>query len=105
MDFVFLFISLDISHLDEILQVLRTCNFSPPNWFPLGLSLGLLKPTLDTIEDEHRHNVSRCLLECISQWLNKADKVIEKGGPTWDSLASALRNIGEVAAAEKISKQ
>ena len=66
------------------------------------MDLGLLKPTLDTIEDEHRHNVSRCLLECISQWLSKADKVIKKGEPTWDSLASALRNIGEDAAAKKI---
>ena len=87
-----------------MLQVLRTCNFSPPNWFSLGLSLGLLKPTLDTIEDEHRHNVSRCLLECISQWLSKADKVIEEGEPTWDSLASALRNIGEDVAAVRINK-
>ena len=95
-------ISTDISHLDEILQVLRTCNFSPPKWYTLGVDLGLLKPTLDTIEDEYPHNVSRCLLECISQWLKKADKVIKKGEPTWDSLASALRNIGEVAAAEKI---
>ena len=83
---------------------MRESNFSLPNWYALGVDLGLLKSTLDGIEDEHRHNVSRCLLECISQWLSKADKVIEKGEPTWDSLANALRNIGEVAAAEKIGK-
>ena len=68
------------------------------------MDLGLLKPTLDTIEAERGNDLHRCLLECISKWLSKADKVIEKGEPTWDSLANALRNIGEVAAAEKIGK-
>ena len=92
----------DISHLDEIQQVLRECNFSPPKWYTLGLDLGLLKPTLDTIETQYRNDIQRCLLECISQWLKKADKTIKKGEPTWDSLASALRNIGEVTAAEKV---
>ena len=94
----------DITQLDEIQEALRTSHFSPPNWFPLGLSLGILKPTLDTIEAEHRNNVSRCLLECLSQWLSKADKVVEKGGPTWNSLAIALRNIGEIVSAEKINE-
>ena len=96
--------SVDITQLDEIQEALRMSHFSPPNWFPLGLSLGLLKPTLDTIEAEPRNNVSRCLLECLCQWLSKADKVVEKGGPTWNSLANALRNIGEIASAEKVNE-
>ena len=95
-------IHLDISQLDEILQILKKSNFSPQSWFSLGLNLGLSKPRLNYIEAEHNKNASQCLQECLSQWLSKADKVIEKGEPTWDSLASALRNIGEVAAAESI---
>ena len=87
-----------------MLQVLRECNFSPPKWYTLGVDLGLLKPTLDTIEAQHGNDLHRCLLECISKWLSKADKVIEKGEPTWDSLTSALENLGEVAAVHRINE-
>ena len=91
----------DISQLDEIMQVLKMSNFSPPNWFPLGLSLGFLKPTLAAIKRKHG-NDSQCLQECLSQWLSKVDKEIDNVGPTWDSLATCLKSIGEVASAEKI---
>ena len=96
----------DISQLDEILQVLMTSNFSPPNWFPLGLSLGLPKPTLLAVKGKHG-NESQCLQECLSQWLNKVDKVVDNIGLTWDSLATGLKSIGEFASGEKIemSKQ
>ena len=82
------------------MKVLKTSNFSPPNWFPLGLSLSLPKPTLVAIEAEHSNNLSQCLEECLSQWLRKG--VVEKDGPTWESLVGALRGIGEVSSAEMI---
>ena len=83
------------------MQVLKMSNFSLPNWFPLGLSLSLSKPTLAAIKGKHG-NDSQCLQECLSQWLSKHDKVIDNVGPTWDSLATHLKSIGEVASAEKI---
>ena len=82
--------------------MLKTNNFSPSNWFLLGLSLSLPQSTLDAIKAEHSNNVSQCLQKCLSQWLRKADDVVEKDGPTWSSLAGALRSIGEVASAEMI---
>ena len=81
---------------------MKKSNFSSQNWLPLGLSLSLPKPTLDAIEAKASNDASQCLQECLSQWLSKTDEVIEKGGPTWDSLANALNNIKEVAAAESI---
>ena len=85
-----------------MLQILKRSNLSPQSWFPLGHRLSLPKPTLNSIEAEHSKNASRCLQECLSQWLSKADEVAENERPTWDFLASALRSIGEVIAAETI---
>ena len=81
---------------------METSNFSPSNWFSLGLSLNLPKPTLVAIEAEHSNNVSQCLQECLSQWLSKTSNVVEKEEPTWNSLVYALRSIGEVASADNI---
>ena len=80
--------------------MLKRNKFSPSNWFPLGLNLSLSRPTLVAIEAEHSNNMSQCLEECLSQWLTKG--VVEKDGPTWESLAGALRGIGEVSSAEMI---
>ena len=77
-------------------------NFSPSNWFPLGHNLNLPTPTLIAIEAEHSNSVSQCLQECLSQWLSKTSNVVEKEEPTWNSLAYALRSIGEVASADNI---
>ena len=76
-------------------------NFSMQNWSPLGLSLGFPQSTLDVIEADFKVE-SQCLQECLSQWLNKANEVIEEGGPNGESLANALRSIGEVSSAESI---
>ena len=97
----FLFIT-DTDNLKEIVDALKQVLFPNHKWFPLGLQLGLLSPTLKDIEANHKDDVRRCLQECLTLWLSKADKVTDNGGSTWDSLADALRNIEENFAAEKI---
>ena len=92
---------LGIRQLDEILQILKTNNFSIQNWSPLGLKLGFPQPTLDAIGADSKVG-SQCLQECLSQWLSKANEVVKKGGPNWESLANALKSIGEVSSAESI---
>ena len=92
----------DTDNLKEIVDALKKVRFSNHKWFPLGLQLGLLSPTLKDIEANHKDDVRRCLQECLTLWLSKADKVTDNGGSTWDSLADALRNIEENFAAEKI---
>ena len=46
----------------------------------LGLRLGLKKTTLDVIEANYPRDVGRCLIECLSKWLERADDVDSKGG-------------------------
>ena len=90
----------DINHLDEVLELLKTSRFSERDWQNLGLKFGLLKNTLETVEAKHGTNISQCLVECLTLWLRRADKVDEKGVPTWDSLADALSKLGDKKSAE-----
>ena len=52
-----------------------------------------------------RGDVSRCLTECISQWLSRADNVDSRGGATFDSLSDALKSMNENAAADKLDQE
>ena len=81
---------------------MKHSGFSEPNWFDLGLALGLHKPTLDTIETNHRS--SRYLTECLTKWLNRADDVDSVGPPTWDTLANGVHRINEKAVAQKLTE-
>ncbi|XP_019860339.1 PREDICTED: uncharacterized protein LOC109588638 [Amphimedon queenslandica] len=98
-------LQLEISHLNEVLVLLRKCGFTDKRWFELGLALGLSKNTLDTIEINYPRDTSRCLLECLSKWLEKADDVNSKGGATYESLSTAIRDMNENAVAENIEKE
>ena len=92
-------LKLDISHLIEIKQSLTASNYTGTDWIDLGLHLGLLITTLEAIEAKHKDDMYRCLLECLTKWLQKADNVRV---PTWATLASALRQINQKAAADMI---
>ena len=81
------------------MEVLKHSGFSEPNWFNLGLALGLHKPTLDIIETNHRP--SRYLTECLTKWLYRVDNV---GPPTWDTLADGLYKINDNVVAKKLTK-
>ena len=79
-------------------------NFSQPHWDRLGLQLGLLHPTLEAIESDCRGKASKCLQECLAAWLRKEDNVMDKGGPSWSSLAASLDNIGYRDIAETVRR-
>ena len=99
------YILTDITHLNEILEVLKASHFLERNWLTLGLKLGLLMDTLTTIEVQYGPDVARCLKECLSLWLQRMDKVDERGGTTWDALATALSKIGDNVSAEHARKR
>ena len=96
---------LSIDLLVDVLDLLKNCGFPIKKWHDLGLRLGLKKNTLDEIEANHPGDVSRCLTECISKWLRRADNVDRRGGATWDSLSYALKSINEIAVADKLDKK
>ena len=96
--------AIGVNDLIDVLDLLKRCGFPKANWYELGLRLGLLKSTLDVIEKNHPHDVNRCMTECISQWLSRADNVNSRGGANLDSLSDALRSMNETAVAEKLSE-
>ncbi|XP_019853173.1 PREDICTED: inversin-A-like [Amphimedon queenslandica] len=98
------YLGLDIGDLIDIIDLLKRCGFPETKWYELALRLGLKKNTLDVIEAKHRGNVCRCMTECLSQWLGRADNVDSKGGANLDSLSDALQSMNETAVAEKLSK-
>ena len=95
----------DINDLDDVLQLLKKCDFSDSKWMELGLKLGLKKNTLDTIRANYPQDTHQCLIECLSKWLKRADAVDSKGGATWDSLSDALRSMDEIAVADKLDQE
>ena len=95
---------LGIEDLGEVLRILREHFFKSTDYFDLGLDLGLLYDTIDTIKSHYREDPKSCLRECLVKWLEKADKVKEKGGPTWYTLIEALRSINK-AVADAIDKE
>ena len=91
-----------IDRLIDVIDLLKRCGFPETRWHELGLRLGLLKNTLDNILETVTPK-SR-LMECLSQWLCRADNVDGRGGATWDSLSTALRSMNEVAVADELSE-
>ncbi|XP_019860235.1 PREDICTED: uncharacterized protein LOC109588519 [Amphimedon queenslandica] len=95
---------LQITDLAEVLQLLRRHGYSGVSYYDLGLYLGLSSATLDAIKENER-NVDSCLRECLKAWLQKADNVQKKGGPSIYSLVSALRELGENGVADGIDME
>ena len=65
------------------------------NWKNLGLALGLLYPTLQTIEIEQHERKNDCMREMLAAWLQQQDNVSQHGIPSWSVLQTALKNIRE----------
>ena len=72
------------------------------DWQSLGLELGLLYPTLETIEKEARREVVQCRTKMLAAWLQQKDNVSQFGVPSWTILQTALRNMGENELASEI---
>ena len=94
-----------VTDLPEVLRLLRRHGYSGITYYRLGLCLGLSLATLDVITFNNKRDVVACLRECLKAWLQEADDVVKKGGPTIYSLISALRGIGENRVADGIDME
>ena len=84
---------------------MRHYKFPEARWFEFGLNLGLLHPTLEAIESAHKSNPSRCLMECLTKWLTKADDNVTTVGPIiWQTLAIALNEMNVISISTDIRK-
>ena len=94
-----------VTDLPEVLQLLKRHRYSGITYYTLGLYLGLSYDTLYGIANNNKGDIDGGLRECLTEWLQKADDVVKKGGPTIYSLVSALRGIGENGVAEGIDME
>ena len=94
-----------VTDLAEVLQLLRRHGYSGVSYYNLGLFLGLSPATLDVIKENNKGDVESSLRECLKAWLQKANDVQEKDGPSIYSLISALRELGEIRAARGIDME
>ena len=88
--------------MNDIKQILTSNNYIGTDWINLGLDLGLLITTLEAIETKHRGDANRCLLECLTKWLQKVDNARV---PTMKVLADALHRINQETAADAITEK
>ena len=94
-----------VNDLPEVLQLLIRHGYSGTSYYNLGFYLGLSPATLTAIRWNNKGDTESCLRECLTEWLQKADKVVMKGGPTIYSLISALRRIGKNGVADGIDME
>ena len=71
------------------------------DWKRLGLALGLLYPTLESIEKDSDRN-DECKKKMLAAWLRQQDNVSQKGDPSWSVLRAALRRVGDNELASRI---
>ena len=89
-------IFIDIRDLDIVIEELTILNHLPCRiWHDLGLQLGLYQPRLEDINEDNNGDSKKSFRQCMSAWLRGEDKVREKGGPSWSSLATALDKEGK----------
>ena len=94
-----------VTDLPEVVDLLKRHGYSGERYYDLGLYLGLSSAELYTITVNNEGDNKGCLHECLTKWLQKADDVRKKGGPTIYSLVSALRGIGENGIADGIDME
>ena len=88
----------DIGDLCGVLESLHGLT----DWKRLGLVLGLLYPTLRSIEKDSDRN-DECKMEMLAAWLRQEDNVCQNGVPSWRVLQAALRRVGENELASRIA--
>ena len=70
-----------------------------PDWYPLGLTLGLPEHVLDVIEKDHAQDSATCMRKMFSKWLCTIKDC------TYTSLVEALIEIKKEDVAEQVSQK
>ena len=80
----------DLAHLMGFLMIISH------QWQLLGLYLGLRYSLLKQIERKQRGRTYDCLREMLADWLQQSDS------PSWSTLQTALKQMGENELADTI---
>ena len=92
-------LKLSTRDLNNVKKELDSVQFPKTKWMELCLTLGLHINTLEIIEANNPRDVSKCLDNCLTSWLN-GDVISGKGDPSWSSLKGAVENICPACADE-----
>ena len=90
--------------IEDLVDVLNIVS-GVVEWENLGLQLGLLYNTLMTIRRDEKGETANCKRVMLASWLEKNDNVTKSGGPSWEQLATALRNINKLRLAEEVERK
>ena len=69
----------------SLLEVKAELREAGPAWFDLGLALGLLQHTLESMQNQD--DLGHCLTETLAAWLQGRDGA---AAPTWRAVVKAL---------------
>ena len=72
-------------------------------WERLGLKLGLIRTKLTSVSAKCG-DMTSCLMECLTLWLQQDYDIDEYSLPTLDSLAKALERMGQRAVSSGIQE-
>ena len=92
-----------LSDEDDLLDVTNYLQYmEKTHIYNLGLVLGLRRIKVKNMKDTS----DTFLDDVIAAWLQKQDKVTEKGEPSWTVLINALKHprVGQTGIANKIAK-
>ncbi|XP_019857239.1 PREDICTED: uncharacterized protein LOC109585560 [Amphimedon queenslandica] len=93
---------LDIKDLNKVISTLERSDFPEGRWSDLGLRLQIDPPKLDTVRADNPLDVKGCLRGCLKIWLHQSYDVDTHGKPSLEKLATALKEMGLRAVADKI---
>ena len=96
--YVYLGEVLDIGDLVDVTDALKRHDVSNSVWRDLGLHLGILQSTLEDIDDKRRGSPAECMYDVLSCWVERQDKVMERGVPSWNTLVHTLEYVNKAAA-------
>ena len=73
-----------------------------PQWYDLGLELGVEEATLNIIKSDSSNKTETCFREMLSTWLKMIDPQ-----PSWEGLIAALKRpyIGHAKLADEVRKE
>ena len=88
----------DDSDMPQLLQAV----VDVVHWQFLGLELGIVYPKLEIIQKHYHDDIMQCKAEMLYTWLKGSYIAHMMFVPSWSTLKTALKNIGENALAATI---
>lgn len=89
--FIFhLIIDLVIAEEDDIHDIMTELVEVEDRWKLIGVALRLKPSKIKAIEEENHGKLANCLMDALSNWLNKSYNTAKFGNPSWRKVVEAV---------------